>query len=148
MADLTQLVSVLASSRTAAAMMNATVAASRAEWEATNTLLLQMAASAEAALTRADAALRDAALAAFTETGDVAPVPGVKIVQRTVLDYTEETALAWAKSSGLALKLDTKAFEKVAKATPIPGVTTRQVPSVTVATDLTTALQEPTDAAQ
>ena len=140
MADLNAMVWALAKSRAEAAAARQAVAEARKAWEASHAEELASAAAAEEQVTLADAALRAAVLETFKATGDVAPVLGCKVVQRTVLDYTEAEALAWAKSSGLALKLDVKAFEKVAKATAIPGVTVRQEPSVTVATDLDAVL--------
>ena len=70
-------------------------------------------------------------------TGDKKGIAGTEVKVFTKLDYKAEDAMAWAKESGLCLTLDAKAFEKVAKATPLPFVTERAEPKVTIATDLT-----------
>lgn len=144
MADLTPLVVALATARADAAHFEESVRVLLEQFETIHAEVLAARARAVDAAATADAALRAAVLEAFRDTGDVAPAPGCKVVQRTVLDYDAAVALDWAKGSGLALTLDKKAFEKVAKATPIPGVTIRQEPSVTVASDLSAYAVHPT----
>ena len=90
-----------------------------------------------------EAQLRAAAEATYRETGEKAPAPGVKIQIRTGLQYSEPEAFAWAKQAGIAVlpeKLDVKAFEKIAKATPLPFVQAVETPAATIATDLDAAL--------
>jgi hypothetical protein len=82
------------------------------------------------------------ALLLHKATGDKKPVPGVEIVIGRQLDYDLPDALAWAKETGLALTLDVKTFEALAKSlTPPPkGVTIADVPKVRIASDLAAAL--------
>lgn len=59
------------------------------------------------------------------------------------MSYDDTAALAWARETKMALvpeSLDRKNFEKIAKATPLPFVTYRQEPRVTLATQLNAAL--------
>jgi hypothetical protein len=72
----------------------------------------------------------------WEETGSKKPVPGVAIRLLNKLDYDPTVALEWAKEHRLAVKLDTKIFESIAKTTILPFVTTRVVPQATIATDL------------
>ena len=64
------------------------------------------------------------------------PAPGIGIRVGSRLMYDSGQALEWAKGSGLALKLDVPAFEKIAKATPLPFVSTEDVPTATIAKEL------------
>ena len=91
-------------------------------------------ASAEVA--EVEATLRELTLLAYAETGDKAPVPGVGIREVTKLDYDKATAFRWATEHVLALKLDTTAFEKIVKATPLDFVRIYQEPLATIATQL------------
>lgn len=100
--------------------------------------------AAKLELNVAESALREAAEDEFARTGLKAVAPGVLVKEVTRLVYAPEDALEWAKSTGLCLKLDVSAFEKVAKAAQPPFVTFRSVPTATVAADLDTPLMEST----
>jgi len=93
-------------------------------------------------------ALRTAAIAAFQETGDLAPAPGIKIRMMSRLDYEADEAKRWAINHKMALSLDTREFEKLAKAAPanFDFVRQYQEPAATIATDLGPVLDEVTDA--
>ena len=88
------------------------------------------------AVAELDAKVRAAAVAQFADTQNKKPVEGVTVQVTNVLRYKSEEALEWAKESGLCLALDSKAFEKIAKATPIPCVTLATEVKATIATDL------------
>lgn len=92
----------------------------------------------------AESALREAAEDAFARTGIKAVAPGVLVKEVTRLVYDATEALEWAQSTGLCLKLDVPAFERVAKAAAPPFVTFRSVPTATLAADLDTPLMEST----
>ena len=93
-------------------------------------------------LAQAEAILRDAAVIAFKETGNKAPVPGVGIRDKTILDYLPSEALTWAKEHGLALALNTKEFETIAKSGQVPFVKIHTEPQATIATDLAKVLEK------
>ena len=80
--------------------------------------------------------LSELTLPAYAETGDKAPALGVGIRERTVLTYENKIAFDWAKAHKIALKLDTAAFEKIAKADPPDFVKITTEPQATIATKL------------
>ena len=86
--------------------------------------------------TLAEAALKAATIIAYKETGNKAPAPGVGIREVTVLDYVPTEALDWAIKHSLALSLDKKAFETIAKGGQVPFVTLRVEPQAIIAQDL------------
>lgn len=97
------------------------------------------------AMQKAERDVKALAEAIFRDTGDAHPAPGVTIKLFTKLRYSAQQAFAWAKQTGMALtpeSLDAKAFEKIAKATALPFVTTETDPRVTIAQDLDAALAE------
>lgn len=80
--------------------------------------------------------LRELTLQAYAETGNKAPAIGVGIREVTILTYDNKVAFDWAKAHKMALKLDTKAFEKIAKADPPDFVKITTEPTATIATEL------------
>lgn len=85
-------------------------------------------ASAAIIVSEAEDILRELTLQNYKETGNKAPEPGVGIREVSKLLYDPKTALNWAIEHKMALKLDTSAFAKIAKASPpdfvssIPGI--------------------------
>ena len=88
----------------------------------------------------AETQLRTLALAEYARTGNKQPGPGVAIRITTRLEYEQAAALAWANEHSLALQLDRRAFEAIAKTAPPPFVTTISEPQATIATDLAAVL--------
>ena len=87
-------------------------------------------------VSEAEDKLRELTLKAYTETGNKAPAEGVGIREYTVLSYDNKIAFDWAKSHKMALKLDIKAFEKIAKADPPDFVKITSEPQATIAANL------------
>ena len=83
-----------------------------------------------------EARLRELTLQAYAETGDKTPVAGVGIREVTRLEYDKTVAFKWATEHVMALKLDTTAFEKIVKASPLDFVMIYQEPMATIATQL------------
>jgi len=83
-----------------------------------------------------EATLRKLTLQAYATTGNKAPAEGVGIREMTVLTYDNKVAFDWAKAHKMALKLDTSAFEKIAKADPPDFVKITTEPQATIATNL------------
>ena len=82
--------------------------------------------------------IRDDTLAEYARTGNKIPCPGVQVKEMTRLSYEVSTALAWAKRTGVALTLNVKTFETLAKADPeeFPFVDFIKVPQAQIAQDL------------
>lgn len=110
--------------------------ASRAAWAAENASVIERLAAVSKERAEAEAALRTAAIAAYQETGTKKPAPGVGIRVVSKLQYSADDALRWAKEHDIALALDARAFEKVAKASPPEFVTVVETATATIATDL------------
>ena len=85
-----------------------------------------------------EANIRDDTLAEYAQMGNKTPYPGVVVKIMTKLDYDATQALERAKKTGLALQLNVKVFEALAKADPreFPFVQVSKVPQVQIAQDL------------
>jgi hypothetical protein len=87
-----------------------------------------------------DEIVRTLAQAAYLKTQDKNPAPGVKIGtgNKIELTYDPDKALAWAKARDMALMLDKDAFEKIATATKLEFVTSKEVETqrIAIASDL------------
>ncbi len=114
-------------------------------WVETTKELHTLVKDAEGIQGTAEATLKDIALAAYLESQDKRPGPGVEIKVGTKLTYEPEEAFAWAKEHGLALMLNVRSFEALAKANPIPCVTSEPEPKTTISTDLRKALKTEDD---
>ena len=105
-------------------------------------MLFTLTANAVKNLEQAEAKLREITLAAYAETGNKTPAPGVGIREAAKLVYDERDALGWAKEHHLALQLDRKAFEKIAKADKLDCVEYLTEIVATIATDLSPYLEK------
>ena len=110
--------------------------ASLAKWEEVNQDLLKDVLMAADVVSTAENQLREFTLQAYAETGNKAPAVGVGIREVTKLEYDNKEAFNWAIGHEMALKLDSRAFEKIAKASPLDFVKTYQEPQATIATNL------------
>lgn len=105
-------------------------------WVSANQQLLDNEADAKTVCQEAEASLREAALLVYAEVGEKTVAPGIGIRVMTRLNYDSQEAMTWAMEHKLALKLDTSAFEKIAKTSSLPFVNTTEEPQATIATDL------------
>ena len=105
-------------------------------WDKEHQELLDTLTQAGADVAVEETKLRELTLQAYAETGDKAPAPGVGIRERTVLTYDGKVAFDWAKSHKMALQLDKKAFEKIAKADTPDFVKITTEATATIATNL------------
>ena len=81
--------------------------------------------------------LRGLTLKAYAEDPtNKTPAVGVGIREVTKLNYDGKVAFDWAKAHKMALQLDKKAFEKIARADTPDFVTISQEPQATIATNL------------
>ena len=91
-------------------------------------------------------AVKSLAINDYNETGDKNPYPDVSVIINNKVDYDPLVARTWCEENlPKALMLDTKLFEKHAKALketmPIPFVDYYQSPSVRISSDLTDYLE-------
>jgi len=93
-------------------------------------------------VSEAEDKLRDLTIQAYQSTGNKAPAFGVGIRELTKLEYEPKLAFRWALEHKMALSLDKKSFESIAKTTPLEFVKVTTEPQATIATDLSKVLQE------
>lgn len=106
------------------------------KWVEANQSLLDHEKFLKEACLEAEANLRDMALQSYAQTGNKTVAPGVGIRVMTKLNYDAKEAMAWAMEHSLALTLDKKAFEAIAKTTPLGFVVSTEEPIATIAQDL------------
>uniref|UniRef100_A0A6M3J5B0 Uncharacterized protein n=1 Tax=viral metagenome TaxID=1070528 RepID=A0A6M3J5B0_9ZZZZ len=106
------------------------------EWNKSNQELFDALTQAGAGVAIAETKLREKAIETYLKTLDKAVAPGVGIRVMTKLGYDSKEAMDWAVKHELALKLDTSAFEKIAKTNNLPFVTMSEEPTATIATNL------------
>lgn len=119
----------------------------RAAFELEHRDLVTRAKAAAAAVDAADTSLRALTLAHYANTKEAKPCRGIEVKSRDTMSYDGRHALEWARETKLALKpesLDVKAFEKIAKATPLDFVTYESEPQIYVASDLSEVLASET----
>jgi len=121
-------------------LWNERLKTSRAKWEEENESLLAKQAMAEGRLTESEQILREMTISAYQLTGEKRPGPGVEVKEFLVLSYAEQDAFNWAKQHGLALKLDEKAFKRIAEVNTPDFVTIKREPRASIASDLEKAL--------
>ena len=104
----------------------------REAWEVEHAALLQAAALSRDAMRQAETALRSLAIDLYQATGNKSLAPGVKVREVTRLHYDPQAALTWAMEHRMALKLDEKTFEQLARVTAFPFVTRTVEPQATL----------------
>ena len=132
----------LANARADLYAIDETLRAAKLAFDATHAEDLARAAALRSAVAIAEGQCRATALLAFHRTGDTVPAPGVVIKQYTTLAYSVAVAFAWAKEKRMALSpesLDVAAFEKIARATPLPFVSMAREPRAQVASHINAA---------
>ena len=117
--------------------------ASYEAWQRENQGLLDALARGRAVVADLEMEIRSAGVAAYQTTGEKRPFPGVEVKLFDMLDYKEDDALLWAQTHQVALALDRRVFEAIAKGPAgggMPFVTRREEPRATLARDLWAAL--------
>lgn len=116
---------------------------SRVQWEEAATPLSEQRTRCQEELVAAERELRRMAVAEYRLTGSTSPAPGIRIKQITTLAYEPNAALRWAQQHGMALALDTRQFESLAKTGAVDSsvvqVTTE--PRADITKDLDAALR-------
>lgn len=104
----------------------------QAELEMKNATLLQQIDEIKTNIDALTSTIKEIAIGKFKETGDKVFDGGVKIRIMKKLEYLEENAFGWAMQHKIALKLDKKDFEKIAKIQDIDFVKIIEEPSATI----------------
>ena len=112
------------------------------EWEGINAPLLSDIANNTAFLTDAESRLREMTLQVFNETGNKQPAECLGIRETIELRYNPKEALDWAIKNPLALQLNTKVFEKIARDFLLDFVEYAKVYLATIATDMGKYIKE------
>jgi hypothetical protein len=144
-AELTTMTRFVADQRRGYAEAKAALAAAHADFEATHRPLFDAVKIAGSTLDMVEKSLKADVLRFHTEQPAAPLPPGVSIRNFAKLDYDPDAAFAWAQEKNMAITpacLDVKAFESIAKATPLPFVTALTTPTVALAKDLDAALAE------
>lgn len=139
--ELQETLAALAIARLDAEASKAELAAAKAAFERDHARAINTAKNDISRVEELDTKARALALAIYKESKNKKPAPGIDIGtgSKTTLTYDSKTALAWARTTGMALALDTKAFEKIAEATDLEFVTKTEIETqrVAIASDLT-----------
>jgi hypothetical protein len=106
------------------------------EWQESNQQLIEFRQRAVEVQNEAEVKLRELTIQAYQETGDKKPAPGVGIREITKLNYDSDQAFKWALEHKIALTLDRKNFEQIAKSSPPDFVEVSMDIQATIATDL------------
>lgn len=115
---LTLAVQELAEARRNAEVTKSNYDARLAAWKDEHQPLRELVDAAAEELRKADGKVRVMTIAAFRATGEKRPAVGVSIRVGQRASYPEDEALAWARQTGIALKVDERALERVLFALP------------------------------
>jgi hypothetical protein len=137
-------VQTLALARQSYAAVSAEVKRANEAFEQQHAELLSQLEEARTTMSVEERRLRDLTVEEFELTGELKPAAGVSIRMVTEIDYPEADAFAWAKEHNMALALDRKGFDAIAKTNPLPFVKVRKVPQATIAKEL--PIEEPATA--
>ncbi len=113
---------------------------SKVDWELAHTNLIANREKATVALLEAETTLKQMAVDLYDQTQNRRPAPGLEVKLFQVLEYPQKEALAWGLKTGLGVKLDKDAFDKIAKVSPMSFVSIRMEPRCQIAEDLGKAL--------
>jgi hypothetical protein len=112
-------------------------------FEESNEALITNLHNTQAKLGELESGLRETAVEYYGHTGTKKMVGGIGIKVMTKLDYNPDKAFEWAKEHGLALQLDKRSFETIAKTQEIKIgdevlVRKREVPTATLPSNIDT----------
>ena len=139
--DLLEQVKELQERRLAVEAVDDVVKLAKAAWEIDNKELLASQEQQKVQLNELEMKVRTAAVQGYELDGAKERCPGVSIKIFEELRYDPKKALAWAIAHSMALKLEARGFEKVAKVQDIDFVEKREVAKAMVAQDLGKVLE-------
>lgn len=106
------------------------------KWLEENQILFDTEKDALTLCQEAETKLKSLAVESYNKTGNKQVAVGIVIKVMTILNYDATVAFDWAKAHKIALKLDAKTFDKIAKADPPDFVKITEVPQATLAQEL------------
>ena len=104
----------------------------REAWASQYATLLQEEALQKQTVRQVETTLRALAITIYQSTASKEIAPGVRVREMTRLIYDPQEALTWAITHHMALMLDVKAFEQLARMTSLPFVTRTVEPQATL----------------
>lgn len=125
-------------------VLTAQKAAAYEAWRTDNLALLANVDNTEAEVKRLEAEIRQEAVRTYQMFDNPHPYPGVEVKVFTVLTYEEREALQWAVTHGIALTLNKRLFEDIAKGptgAEMPFVKISKEARAQLAKDLSKALE-------
>ena len=140
---LADLMHTVADARRKSLALRAELHLRQTEFDAAHADLIAAVKSSGEVVALAENVAEAALVGHYRRTGKLSPTPGGSVKLYVVLSYLPGAALGWAKEKQMALipeQLDVKAFEKLAKVTPLPFVTITKEPKAAIASDLDKAL--------
>lgn len=115
--------------------LSAALSAIETEWRNANAELIEELSVIGQQADAKENELRAAVLAAYqSDPTSKTVAPGLSVRVTSKLVYNKDAALAWAKAHNLALALDVKAFEAIAKAQPLEFVNKKESVSAVLGT--------------
>lgn len=108
------------------------LAEKKAEFEKANAGIIELVNDFQEKIQVSEGLIREEAIIKFKETGEKKLEFGVGIRVMKKLTYNDKQAFSWAKDHSLALALDKRAFEKIAKADDIDFVEITEEATATI----------------
>jgi len=106
------------------------------EFEGDNKVLIALIQKTKEEILGLEEEIREEALYEYKNTGEKKQLGGVGIKIMKKLSYDPKQAFGWAKEHSLALQLDKRAFEKIAKAQELDIVEELLYPIATIPKDI------------
>jgi len=129
---LDEAIQAVVATRTQYQMVHQQVQHLREAWASQYAPLLQHEVIQKQAVRQAEDTLRRLAIAMYQATGNKEIAAGVRVREMTRLTYAPQDALTWAIEHRLALVLDVKTFEQLARVTTLSFVTYWVEPQATL----------------
>ena len=112
--------------------LNARKKAANEKYLADNNELFSEVEKLAGQLNQTETEIKELALNEYSETGEKKLKFGVGIRILKQLQYGEDEAFTWAKEHSMALSLDKRAFDKIARVDKIDFVQIKEVPQATL----------------
>lgn len=118
------------------------LAEKKTEFEKENQIVIDLIEDIQGRMQASEDLIREEAMLKYKETGEKKLEFGVGIRVMKRLNYDEKEAFSWAKDHSLALALDKRAFEKIAKVDDIDFVETTEEAMATIPKEINLGEEE------